>query len=207
LYAPIVKRTPLAFALLIAAAVSGQTIGTAARKAGPIRKPECAASAICFAGEVKEGEAFRRPINADLEFVLMPGWTIAIYVRHPEGECQELASIVNTPLRQHNQLEIDASYDWTAEQEVNTSPREFVFVTNCRDFEAEYERYQIVEGQLRVSPDKEREALANFGATATGRGRLWITDARTTHEHFNISAANGAIEWMRFSVEIRLPRN
>lgn len=168
-------------------------------------KPECAATAVCFDGEVNEGQEFRRPINADLEFVLQPGWRIAVFTRHPQRDCLDLAGIVNYPLRAHNDLEIDASYDWTAEQEVRTSPREFRFVTNCADFEAEIERLQIFEGQLRASPEKTREAGEKLGTSAMGKGRLWITEARTTHEHSYVSPANGAVVWMKFSVEITLP--
>jgi hypothetical protein len=190
-----VKYT-IPFAILLAVAAVGQTTGRTSRKTPQIAKPECAAGAVCFSGEVKEGEEFRKAINSDLEFVLQPGWRIAVFMPHPQGQCEELASMVNFPLMQHNFLEIDASYDWTAEQEVTTSPREFRFVTNCVDFEVEYERFQIWGGNVRVSPEKKREALEKLGTSASGRGKLWITDSRTTHAHFNTSAANGEIEWI-----------
>jgi hypothetical protein len=39
---------------------------------------------------------------------------------------------------------IDTSYGWTAEDEMETSPRKFYFVTNCADYRAEAKRLEIV---------------------------------------------------------------
>src|SRR5438552_17490521 len=37
-------------------------------------------------------------------------------------------------------------------------------------------------------------------------GRLWITDSRVTHSHGINSKEQGAVEWMKFSVEIKIGR-
>jgi hypothetical protein len=42
---------------------------TKARKAPGASKPECAQGAICFSGEVREGEAYQKDLNPDLKFV------------------------------------------------------------------------------------------------------------------------------------------
>ena len=47
--------------------------------------------------------------------------------------------------------------------------------------------------------------MAKLGSLATGRGRLWITDSKVTHDHDSVAPGNGAIEWMKFTVEIKLP--
>jgi hypothetical protein len=40
---------------------------------------------------------------------------------------------------------------------------------------------------------------------AKGHARLWITDSKVTHSHDSVVAGNGAIEWIKFAVEITLP--
>jgi hypothetical protein len=82
--------------------------------------------------------------------------------KQPETTCKLSAWIANPPLRAHNEIEIDAAYDWTAEQEVQTSPREFRFVTNCAD-------YDRLNGLLQTAAEKY---LANLVLLAKGHGRL-----------------------------------
>lgn len=175
--------------------VYAQDVGTTPRRA-PARRPACSRQAICFSGEVSAGEEFRKPIDPELEFVLAPGWTIAVVPKKPEGDCQEFASVVNAPYRAHRPLYIDMSYGWTAEDEVSISPREFRFVTNCADYRTEYARLAIVLWPYTAaSPREYDETLAKLGTSPLGKGRLWITDSKVT----------GRIEWMKFSVEIILP--
>ena len=95
----------------------------------------------------------------------------------------------------HHDTEIDAAYDWTAEQEVQTSPREFRFPTNCADYERLYQ----------LSQTDAEKYFDNLTSLAKGEGRLWITDARVTHSHGVVGRENGAVEWMKFTVELKLP--
>jgi len=158
-------------------------------------KPECVQSSICLSGEVREGQEFRKNLNADLDFVLRLPGGFDVVPRQRELTCKLSAWVANPPLMAHHDTEIDAAYDWTAEQEVQTSPREFRFVTNCADYERLYDLSQA---------DAEKY-LANLALLAKGQGRLWITDSRVTHSHGTVSPENGAVEWMKFSVEVKLP--
>ncbi len=101
---------------------------------------------------------------------------------------------------------IDSAYRLTAEQEVADIARaEFSFVTSCAEYRDASALLQIAlwpEGDLH----KFEEAIARLTALPTGQGRVWITDSKVTHAHDNVVAGNGAIEWMKFSVEIKLPR-
>ena len=165
----------------------------------------CSPGAICFSGEVFEGQEFRNTLNEELAFVLEPGWNIAVVPNRPEGDCREFASVVNAPYRAHRDLYVDTSYGWTAEQEVSTSPREFRFVTNCTDYQIESERLGIVLWGNKVTQQKYEEAMARLGTLASGKGRLWITDSRITHSDDTPDNKLGKIQWMKFTVEIRLP--
>jgi hypothetical protein len=119
----------------------------------------CSAEAICCSGKVSDGEEFRRALNADLEFVLKSGWTIAVVPAKPEADCQELADVVNAPYHEHKDLFIDTSYGHTAEQEVSDSPREFRFVTNCADYRIESDRLLIVLGATPATPREIRRGI------------------------------------------------
>jgi hypothetical protein len=203
---------------------------------GQEKPPACSPGAICFSGKVAHGEEFRKTLNADLEFVLNPGWTIAIVPKRPEEGCQEFASVVNAPYRAHRELYIDTSYGWTAEQEVSVSPREFRFVTNCADYRIEAARLNIVLWPYTATEQHHNEALAKLGTSPLGTGRLWITGSKISHPEAGASVAPpflgkelnklqagraascatcskdtpdqklGKIEWMTFRVEIKLPQ-
>lgn len=199
------KLAPVALFLLGAIVACAQSEKKMPRKKAGASKPECTQGAICFSGEVRDGQEYRRSINTDLDFVLKGGSGIAVFPRHPDDKnCDEFARVVTGPQRAHNPLEIDAAYDWTAEQEVETSPREFNFVTSCDEYRSASALLQIA--LWPESAGKFEVAMARLNSLRTGQGRVWLTDSKVTHSHDNIVAGNGAIEWMRFSVEIRLPR-
>jgi hypothetical protein len=171
----------------------------------------CSAKAICLSGEVVKGEEFRQAINDKLEFVLEPasdtgsGWNIRILPRHETSTCGEFAGIVNTPYRYHSALNIDSSYGISAEEEVSSSPRKFSFVTNCKDYRAEFDRLQIVLWPYSFSEQEVNKARAKLGTSPLGTGQLWITESKISHGLDSPENHLGKIESMRFTVEIRLP--
>lgn len=166
------------------------------RKVPGASKPECAEGSICFSGEVAEGQTFRKDLNADLEFVLRLPGEFRVDMTRAEDTCKKLFWVVYPPFHAHRLTEIDAQYDWTAEQEVETSPREFRFATSCAAYRTLFDLLQS---------DAEK-FVANFESLANGEGRLWITDSRVTHLHGINSKEQGAVEWIQFSVEIKLPK-
>ena len=200
------KPAILAWVLFAASVATAQSVKTMPRKAPGTARPECSPGAICFSGEVSRGTGFSKALNTELVFVLEGGWEIRIVPTRPTGYCGEFASVVNAPYRAHRDLLIDTSYGWTAEDEVSTSPREFRFVTNCADYRTEYERFLIVQGSSKAAPHKYEEAMKKLGTSARGKGRLWITDSGISHSDDKPGEKLGRIEWMRFTVEILLPR-
>lgn len=174
--------------LLLATAASGQVQKT---------PPACAARAICFSGRVEAGQEFRQRINDTMEFVLRPGWTITVMPVKPGPDCDDFASVMNPPFRSHRSLYIDMTYGWTAEQEISISPREFQFVTNCADYQAEGDRLDIALWPADHTEAEYKAAITKLGKLRHGDGRLWITDSKIT---------DGKIEWMKFTVELKLPR-
>lgn len=184
------------------AAFSQKTLTTARKR--PDRAPKCESGAICFAGEVISGREFRHAINSQLEFVLEPGWTITVIPTKPEGDCKEFASVVNAPYRAHRQLEIDMSYGWTAQDEVDSSPRTFFFVTNCADYRTESKRLGIVLWGDGATEQEYQEAQRRLATSPSGTGRFWIVDSKLTTAN-NGATAESSIQRMKFAVEIKLP--
>jgi hypothetical protein len=195
----------LVLLLLGALSASAQSVVKRQRKTPGAEKPECSQGAICFSGEVSHGAEFRKALDSGLEFLLALPSGIAIVPMQPQGDCRELASVVNGPYRAHRDLLFDTSYGWTAEQEVTTSPREFRFVTNCADYQTEYERLLIALGATTVTQQQYDAAVAALGTLAHGKGRLWITDSKVTHRNDTPDEKLGSVHWIRFSVEILLP--
>jgi hypothetical protein len=189
------KLTVLSLIIFCTVVGTAQNEKTMPRKVPGASKPECARGSICFSGEIREGQRFRKDLNADLEFVLdLPGG-FRVEIKRAEASCKNLFWVANPPFRAHHDTEIDAEYDWTAEQEVETSPREFRFATSCAAYRTLFD----------LSETDAEKYLANLKSLANGEGRLWITDSRVTHSH-GLVGGNGAVEWMKFSVEIKLPK-
>ena len=180
----------------------GTVVGTAQsekklpRKVPGTSKPECAEGSICFSGEVGEGQTFRKDLNADLEFVLgLPGG-FQVVIKRADPDCKKLFWVADPPFHAHRPTEIDALYDWTAEDEVQTSPREFRFATTCAAYRTLFELLQA----------DDEKFVAGLNSLATGEGRLWIMDARVTHSHGINGKQQGAVEWIKFTAEIKLPK-
>jgi len=179
----------------------------AQQKAAKPNKPVCSARAICFSGEVSAGLEFRRTIDDQLDFVLSPanpGWKIQILPRTSDGDCNDFAAVVTGPFRYHSDLDIDMSYDTPAENEVSDSPRHFSFVTNCKDYRKESARLKTELWPYSFT-EKEIDKAAAENGSPEGTGRLWITGSRINHASDTTDDKVGTIDWMRFTVETRLP--
>ena len=209
------------FAFVCAAAIYAQTAPSAPQKQLDTNKPVCSPGAICFSGEVFAGNEFRKDLNdelvfdlqAEFNFLRKPNsrshpageWTIAVTPRHPNDNCPEFASVATPFYNSHNDLMIDTSYGWTAEDEVSDSPREFDFVTNCKDYDRESRKIEIVHWPNGMTQQEQKKAFAKLGSSLVGTGHLWIIDSRISHANDTPDNKLGNIEWMRFTVEIRLP--
>ncbi|PYS05398.1 MAG: hypothetical protein DMG12_07975 [Acidobacteria bacterium] len=190
------KLAVLSLILLGAVVGTAQSEKKMPRKVPGASKPECAQGSICFSGEIREGQTFRKDLTAGLEFVLgLPG-SFQVEIKHAEASCKQLFWVADPPFHAHRPTEIDATYDWTAEQEVETSPREFRFATSCEAYRTLFD----------LSQTDAEKYIADFKSLANGEGRLWITDSRVTHSHGINSKEQGAVEWMKFSVEIKLSK-
>lgn len=201
----------LAFFLLL----DVRTVGASSHEPVKAKKPECLAGAICFSGEISAGKEFRKAINEHMEFVLIPqsnsGWDIEIVPGPQESGCDKsmgfgFASVVTAPYRYHSALNINMSYGISAEDEVSSSPRDFNFVMNCKDEKTEADRLSIILWPYNFSDREVDRAQNELGSSPQGTALLWITDSKVSHASDTADEKSGTIEWMRFVVEIKLPK-
>ena len=190
------KLAVLSLILLGAVVGTAQSEKKMPRKVPGASKPECAQGSICFSGEIREGQTFRKDLTAGLEFVLGLSGSFQVEIKQAEASCKQLFWVADPPFHAHRPTEIDAQYDWTAEQEVETSPREFRFATSCEAYRTLFDLWQT----------DAKKYVADFKSLTNGEGRLWITDSRVKHSHGINSKEHGAVEWMKFSVEIKLSK-
>lgn len=171
-------------------------------------KQACVYGAICFSGEVSAGKKYRRAMNDELYLLLVPddiGWIIRV-VTHSDQSCgDDFASVVTPPYRFHSALDINEDFGVSADDEVSHSPRQFFFVTSCKDYATESSRLETVLWPYTHTDGENQKALAKLGSSPLGQGRIWITGSRISHASDTPENRLGTIEWIQFSVEIELP--
>ena len=214
-------RCNLLSAVVLLLLCEGQNASAISKGTINAMRPKCSPGAICFSGEIMAGKEFRKTLNEDMDFVLSPqnaefvglpqtdsGWNIEVVPSHMENGCDEnseFAYLVTPPYRYHSELNIDMSYGTSAEEEVENSPRDFAFVMNCAEYKVESERLAIILWPGRSSKREVDEAYSKRRAPV-GTGLLWITDSKVSHESDTADYKVGTIKWMKFTVEIKLPK-
>ena len=171
---------------------------------------------IRFSGQLARGETFRKELNKDLIFALIPetsdrgaisGWTITV---SPQGgntrECKDFVWVVTPPYRGYNASYLDNSYGTTAEQAMKFSPRHFKFVLNCSDYQKEADRVDRILWSYNYAEAEVQEAQEQLGTSAHGSGRLWIRKYKISRSPRLAGGKDlGQIDSISFEVQIELP--
>jgi len=76
-------------------------------------------------------------------------------------------------------------------------------VTNCTDYRTESKRLEIALWGDGANEQQYKDAVSKLGSSRLGVGRLWITAWKITNAQ---DSGGDKINWMRFSVEIILPK-
>ena len=175
------------------------------------------AKLIRFSGEVARDHEFRRPIGHGLVFALVSdksepgaisGWTITIApeAKQDHADSNDFAWVVMPPYRSSNSRYLSTTYGTTAKEAVGWSPRDFNFVLNCHDYQAEGARLDIALWPYSYSKQQQHDALAMLGTSAQGRGKMWIDKSKIRQAALAINGLNyGSIDWIQFHVEIQFP--
>ncbi len=172
---------------------------------------------IHIAGELSRGEKFQKAITPDLNFVLRPdtaapgaisGWAITVSPQHDHPrECDEFVWVVTPPYRGYNPAHLDTSYGTPAEEAMKFSPRDFNFVLNCSGYKEEEERVDRILWSYNYTEEQVQDAQEKLGSSPQGKGRLWVRDYKISPAPQLAGGKNlGQIDWIRFEVEIQLPK-
>ena len=171
---------------------------------------------ISFSGEVTQGQTFRKSVGHGLDFVLTPssmgggitGWIIQVspHGQTVDPECTDFVWVVTPPYHFQNVRYLDTSYSTTAQEAMRVSAREFQFVLNCADFKTESRRVDLAIYPSTASKQEVDDAIAKLGSSPLGKGRLWIKRYRITPGRKSEAGVDlGAIHWIKFKVEIKIP--
>lgn len=171
---------------------------------------------ISFVGRVTANHSFDRQFG-NLLFRLnsqdaASGWNIEV-VSAEEGSStsSEYVWPVTPPYHFGNVRYLDTSYGVRADQAVKQTPRDFNFVLGEAQFLRAAELVDlgissrpVNDHQSAAKIEREsKDALAVLESLPVGKGRLEIIDS-----HVDKSAGRdglGAIEWLKFKVELHVP--
>ncbi len=148
-----------------------------------------------FSDEVHKGGNVDREIGSGLHFCLIPlvgvgrnsGWIIRVGPSC-RREAPDFSGVVTPPFHGPNALEIQA---WYFDPGANAPHdlHEFQFVLNEADYDL----------AMRVLNNRAERESAKLATAAKGQGSLTITGRR-------MSASDGSIDWIRFTVRLEWPK-
>lgn len=162
-----------------------------------------------FGGEAKEHEKFEKPLGGGLVFGLAPngdGWPTGWEIRVAAGatldeKADDFVWVVTPPYHSSNARYLDTQFGIASKEAVAWTPRDFSFVLSASDYKA---AAAAVDKMLYANTDEhEQEGLDELGHITVGTGTLAILDSRVTEGKGDDDF--GAIEWIKFEVELRLP--
>jgi len=194
-----------------------------------------AASAPCrvgiLEGEVSAGQSFARQIGNGLEVMLEPlpsGWIIRVLPMNHPRPSHDYAELATPPYHSVNPLLISTDYSFRAQDAAGWTPRRFRFAPSQQNFAKILNAYS--EYERRSSSSSAKETLAGLvsqlpEATLTildirlvpGTGDQ-VSAAAAVAQHFAATAHTlekahdgrssplGKLNWMRFRINLQLPR-
>jgi hypothetical protein len=160
-----------------------------------------------FAGEVKAGQEFRKPIGKGLVFLLKgddDGWIIEVQPENPQGiGCRNFSTVIATPLHGYTPNDLNVSYGMSAADAMKQSSREVHFVVDGASCKLEFERLNRLSWPQSY-PAAEVEAARNwYGTAAGGRAVLKIVQSKVSPTgELDNGKDLGKIDWIKFEVEV-----
>jgi len=156
---------------------------------------------IRFSGEVSRGQKYSREFSSRLVFNLFPtdyGWDIAVWDKgDPKAD---FVFVVTPPYRFFNPRYIGAIYGYSAAEAVALTPRAFHFVMSRSDYASALAAVQRLSWPQGGSKKALEEAKRFLDHVPKGQGELKIVDATLGRK-----SGKEQIEYLRFSVELKLP--
>ncbi|MGA8144463.1 MAG: hypothetical protein WB987_11290 [Candidatus Acidiferrales bacterium] len=174
-------------------------------------QPAIANPDVEFAGEIDRGKTYIHDIGHDLEFRLevapdgdSAGWEISITPKtQPVDGPIEFSAIATPPYHNFNERYIETTYNFSAQEILEMTPRRFNFVLTVDDEHRAEEAVNVMLYPNSVSEDEKQRVAMNSGNIQLGTAEFSILKSRVTSVKDPLYP--GSIEWIKFGVRIKFP--
>ncbi len=199
--------TTLRIALLIALASAPPQLHHKPKPTQPaITDPD-----LAFDGEIERGKTYIHDIGHDLQFRLdvspegdYAGWDISITPKtQPSDGPVEFSAIATPPYHNFNDRYLETTYNFSAQEILEMSPRRFNFVMSIDD---EHRAEEVVNAMLypnSVSDDDKQRIAMSSANIQLGTGEFSIQRSRVTS--LKDPLYPGSIEYIKFEVRLKFP--
>ena len=166
---------------------------------------------LVFTGEIERGKTYIHDIGHDLQFRLdvspegdYAGWDISITPKtQPSDGPIELSAIATPPYHNFNERYLETTYNFSAQEILEMSPRRFNFVMSIDD---EHRAEEVVNAMLypnSVSDDDKQRIAMSSANIQLGTGEFSIQRSRVTS--LKDPLYPGSIEYIKFEVKLKFP--
>ena len=164
-----------------------------------------------FTGEIDRGKTYIHDIGHDLQFRLevapsgdYAGWDISITPKtQPKDGPIEFSAIATPPYHNFNERYLETTYNFSAQEILEMSPRRFNFVLSVDD---EHRAEEVVNAMLypnSVSEDDKQRIATSSANIQLGTGEFSILKSRVTS--LKDPLYPGSIEYIKFEVRLKFP--
>ena len=164
-----------------------------------------------FTGEIERGKTYIHDIGHDLQFHLdvspegdYAGWDISITPKtQPSDGPIEFSAIATPPYHNFNERYLETTYNFSAQEILEMSPRRFNFVMSIDD---EHRAEEVVNAMLypnSVSDDDKQRIAMSSSNIQLGTGEFSIQRSRVTS--LKDPLYPGSIEYIKFEVKLKFP--
>lgn len=198
-------------ATVVAFAVAAASAQNHARKNKSVA-PEITNPDIQFSGEIDRGKTYIHDIGHDLQFRLevasvgdYAGWDISITPKvQPTGdEPIEFSGIATPPYHSFNDRYLNTTYNFSAKEILEMSPRRFNFVLTENDEHRAEEVVNVALYPNSVSDDEKQRVSESAADIQLGTGEFSVVRFRITS--LKDPLYPGSIEWIKFDVKLKFP--
>lgn len=174
--------------------------------------PEITNPDIQFSGEIDRGKTYIHDIGHDLQFRLevasvgdYAGWDISIAPKtQPDSdEPIEFSGIATPPYHSFNDRYLNTTYNFSAKEILEMSPRRFNFVLTENDEHRAEEAVNVALYPNSVSDDEKQRVAESAANIQLGTGEFSVVRFRITS--IKDPLYPGSIEWIKFEVKLKFP--
>lgn len=205
------RRTALFLVPVAALALATASAQNRSRK-NKSATPEITNPDMQFSGEIDRGKTYIHDIGHDLQFRLevasvgdYAGWDICITpkVQRTNDDPIEFSGVATPPYHSFNDRYLNTTYNFSAKEILEMSPRRFNFVLTEDDEHRAEEAVNIALYPNSVSDDEKQRVAESAANIQLGAGEFSVVRFRITS--LKDPLYPGSIEWIKFDVKLKFP--